>query len=223
MYFGLILTIALYLIMVKINRKIPGALTMPLITTSVLIIAVLLIFDIPLANYNHGANIITGLLGPATVCLAVPMYRHIQTMKKNIWPIIISLVAGTIVSIGVSVGLSTLFGMDDIIIRGAAPMSATLALAAGISEQLGGMIQITIFSVLVTGTTGALIGSQVCKLFRIKNPTAQGLAIGKASHTGGTLRAMEMGEQQGAASSLAMVVSGIMTAIIAPVMFWVIY
>lgn len=221
-YFGFVLTLGAYLLASAIYKKIPSPLTTPLLIATVLVIAILLLFDIPYAEYNAGAQHITYFLGPATICLAVPMYRQIRALRKNFWPITASLFIGCVVSVGTVVGLAALFGLDEIIARSMAAISVSTAIAIGITEKLGGLVSLVVFAVILTGILGAATGAIVCKIFGIKNPAAQGLAIGNASHAAGTISAMNMGAVQGATSSLAIVMSGIMTAALAPLIFAII-
>jgi len=219
-YFGFVLTLGAYLGATWLHKKVPGPLTTPLLVAASSLIAVLVFFGIPYADYNEGARHITYFLGPATICLAVPMYRQLQALKANFWPIMISIFIGCVASVGTVVGLVSLFGLDEIIARSMAAISVSTAIAIGITTELGGLVSLTVFAVILTGIFGAAMGGIICKYFGIKHPVAQGLAIGNSSHAAGTIRAMEMGRVQGAASSLAIVVSGLITAVLAPLMIW---
>ena len=219
-YFGFILTIAAFVAATWLNKKYPSPLTTPLFVAAAVVIAVLAAFDIPYAEYEAGAKYLTYFLAPATICLAVPMYRQIKLIRRDFWPIMISLFVGCAASVGTVVGLAALFGLGDVIARSMAAISVSTAIAIGITEKLGGLVPLAVFAVILTGILGAAIGGFVCKIFKIKNPAAQGLAIGNASHAAGTIRAMEMGGVQGATSSLAIVISGLMTAALAPLMIW---
>jgi len=219
-YFGFVLTLGTYLAAKWLHKKVPHPLTTTLLVSAATLIALLVIFGIPYADYNEGAKYITYFLGPATICLEVPMYRQMHALKKNFWPIIISIFIGCTASVGTVVGLVAILGLDEIIARSMAAISVSTAIAIGITTELGGLVPLTVFAVILTGIFGAAVGGVICKTFRIKDPVAQGLAIGNSSHAAGTIRAMEMGKVQGAASSLAIVVSGVITAVLAPLMIW---
>lgn len=219
-YFGAVLTLVAYCAAVWFNKKLPSPLTTPLLIGTVLVLDVLLLFDIPYEYYNNGARYLNYFLVPVTVCFAVPMYRQLPTLKKHIWPILTSVFLGCAASVTTVILCCVLFGLGDIITRSLAAISVSTAIAIGITEQLGGMVSLTVFAVILTGILGASVGDVVCRAFRIKNPVARGLAIGNSSHAAGTIKAMEMGPVTGAMSSLAIVVSGISTAILAPLLIW---
>ena len=162
------------------------------------------------------------LLTPATVSLAIPLYRQMEILKKNFKAIILSVLAGSITSMGVILVMAMLFGLSHEEYVTLLPKSITTAIGMGVSEELGGYVTITVAVIIVTGILGNIIGETVCKVFRIKNPISRGLALGTSAHAIGTTKAMEMGEVEGAMSSLAIVVAGLITVVGASVfaMFW---
>ncbi|MCL2538030.1 MAG: LrgB family protein [Alphaproteobacteria bacterium] len=219
-YFGLALSIGIYVMAVFVNKRWNVAITTPLLLTTIGIIAVLLLFDIPYANYQNGAKYLYYFLVPATVCFAVPMYKQINMLGKYKWAIVASLVFGCAVSIATVALLCWAFGLSDIIRNSLASVSVTTAIAIGITKELGGIAAITVFAVIITGILGNAIGKQVCSILGLRNPVARGLAIGNSSHAMGTAKALEMGSIEGATSSLAIVISGLATAILAPLILW---
>jgi predicted murein hydrolase (TIGR00659 family) len=219
-FFGFILTVGAFLAASKLNKKWPSPLSEPLLVATVFVIAFLALSGIPHADYARGANILNYFLAPAIICLAVPVYRQIKLIKRDLPAIMVSIFIGCAVSVLAVFGLCALFGIGDVIAKSLAAVSVSTAMAVGITEQLGGLVPLTVAAVIVTGVLGAAAGAIVCKILGIRNPIAQGLAIGNASHAAGTAKAMQMGPRQGAASSLAIAVSGIMTALIAPVALW---
>ncbi len=215
-YFGVALTLIMFLIAVYVNRCWPGAVTTPLFLATILVVAFLTLFNIPYDAYNQGAQYITYFLVPVTVCFAVPMYRQLPLLKKHAPAILLAMAIGVASSVFAVCILCVFLGLGDVVARSLAAISVTTAIAIGITEQLGGVVALTVSSVIVTGILGASVSDLVCRKFGLTNPVARGLAIGNASHAAGTTKAMEMGPVEGAMSSLAIVISGVMTAVVAP-------
>lgn len=216
-YFGLALTLIAYLLSVKLKEKFKLTILNPILVSSILIIIILVIFNIDYGAYNEGGKYISFLLTPATVCLAIPLYQQLESLKKSTKAIMIGISTGVITSLLSVSGLSILLNLDRIIYVSILPKSITTAIAIGITEELGGVQALTILSLLVTGITGNVIGEYICKLFRIKNPIAVGLAIGTSSHAIGTSKALEIGEVEGAMSSLSIAIAGLLTVALAPI------
>lgn len=215
-YFGIALTLLMFMAAVYINRRMPGALTTPLFLATIFVVIFLTAFDIPYEAYNKGAQYITYFLVPVTVCFAVPMYRQMPLLKKHAPAILLAMAIGVASSVFAVCLICIFLGLGDIVARSLAAISVTTAIAIGITEKLGGVVALTVSSVIVTGILGASVSDLVCRKFGLTNPIARGLAIGNASHAAGTTKAMEMGPVEGAMSSLAIVISGLMTAVAAP-------
>lgn len=219
-YFGVAITVAMFIVATVINRKYPNPLTTPLFLATILVILILLGLKIPYQTYNNGAKYLTYFLVPVTVCFAVPMYRQLPLLKRHIWTILFAMFVGVIASV-VSVCLVViLLGLADVIARSLVSISVTTALAIGITRKLGGMVSLTVSAVIITGILGASVSDKLCRWMKLKSPISRGLAIGNASHAAGTVKAMEMGKIEGSFSSLAIVLSGLMTAAIAPIAIW---
>lgn len=216
-YFGIVLSLLAYWAAMWIASKVKSTLCNPLLVSTILIIAVLLALGVDYETFDKGASHLTYLLNPATVCLAVPLYRQFEVLKKNMKAILIGVLAGCLACAAVVLVLAALFSLEGQITVSLLPKSITTAIAIGLSEEIGGISSVTVACVVITGICGACIASAMCKLFRIEEPVAQGLSIGTAAHAIGTSRALELGEIQGAMSSLAIVVTGIMTVVIVPV------
>lgn len=215
-YFGIALTLLMFMAAVYVNRRMPGALTTPLFLATIFVVIFLTAFDIPYDAYNKGAQYITYFLVPVTVCFAVPMYRQMPLLKKHAPAILLAMAIGVASSVFAVCLICIFLGLGDIVARSLAAISVTTAIAIGITEKLGGVVALTVSSVIVTGILGASVSDMVCRKFGLTNPIARGLAIGNASHAAGTTKAMEMGPVEGAMSSLAIVISGLMTAVAAP-------
>ncbi|MDE6250455.1 MAG: LrgB family protein [Alphaproteobacteria bacterium] len=222
-YFGVALTLAMFMLAVLLNRRFPSPFTTPLFLATIFVVIILLLLRVPYATYNASAQYITYFLVPVTVCFAVPMYRQLPVLRRHMVPILIAMLVGVLASV-FSVGLVCIvFGLGDIVAKSLVSISVTTAIAIGITERLGGVVALTVSAVIVTGILGASVSDVLCRWLRLRSPIACGLAIGNASHAAGTAKAMEMGQIEGAMSSLAIVLSGLMTAVAAPFAIWVLF
>jgi len=219
---GVVISIFAYEIGVLLKKKTKLAICNPMLISILLIIGFLLVFRIEYDSYLKSAQYLNYLLTPTTVCLAIPLYQKLALLKENFIAIMISILSG-VMSSGLSIlGMSILFGLTHEQYVTLLPKSITTAIGMGMSEELGGIVTITVASIVITGIMGNMLGSQICQLFRIKHAISKGLALGTSTHAIGTARAMELGEVEGAMSSLAMVVAGLCTVVAASVfaMFW---
>ena len=216
-YFGIVLSLFCYWGSLKISAKVKSTLCNPLLVTAAMIIAILSILKVDYETFDKGASYLTYFLNPATVCLAVPLYRQFQVLKTNLKAILLGVFAGCVACMVVLSVLSITFAFSPELTASVLPKSITTAIAIGLSEEIGGMPSVTVACVVFTGIFGACTASALFKLFKIEEPVAQGLACGTAAHAVGTSRALELGEVQAAMSSLAIVVTGIMTVVIVPI------
>lgn len=214
-FFGILLTCSSFLIGLQVQKKVKSPIANPLIVAAVICISVLLIFDIPLENYQQGSDFISLFLVPATATLALSIYRQFPILKDNLIPVILGTAVGSAVSMSSVLFLCRAFKLDEIMAKSLLSKSVTTAIAIEITAQQGGLEAITIAAVVITGVLGALFSPLLIKLFRIKNPVAAGLAIGTASHALGTTKALEIGEIEGAMSSIAIGTAGLVTVIFA--------
>lgn len=217
-YFGLVLSLGAYFLCMKLQKKTGWALLNPLLCTILIIFVFLLVTGMDYRFYDTGAKQLTYLLTPATVCLAIPMYRQVEVLKKQWLAIGVSILAGCMACAISILGLAVLLKIDPVLYHSLQAKSITTAIAVGVTEEIGGISSITVLSVIVTGLIGAVLTRPMCRWFRITDPVAVGLAIGNASHALGTTTALEIGEVEGAMSGLAIVVAGIMTVVIVPLM-----
>lgn len=210
---GIVISLLAYEIGLAAQRKWKLAVLNPLLISIVLVIAFLVVFHVDYESYNSSAQYLSYLLTPATVCLAIPLYLQLELLKKNIGAILGGVFSGVLASLGSVLAMSILFGLDHQQYVTMLPKSITTAIGMGVSEELGGYVTITVAVIIITGVLGNMSAEYICKLFCIKSPISIGLAIGTASHAVGTARAMELGEVEGAMSSLAIVVCGLCTVI----------
>lgn len=190
----------------------------PLLLSMMTIIALLLSFHITFEDYNQGGQFISFFLGPATVILAVPLYKKISLFRKNIIPIIGGIGVGSAAGIVSIILMCKIFGLDELLSISMIPKSVTTPIGIEISNQLGGLPSITVAAIVFTGIAGILLGPQVCRLFRIYDEVAVGIAIGTSSHALGTTKAVEIGETEGAMSGLAIGIAGLVTVFLAPLL-----
>lgn len=212
-FFGIALTLLTYEIGLVIKKKVKLAAANPLLISVILSVAFLLIFRIDYNSYAKGAKYISMLLTPATVCLAVPLYKQLNLLKKYPKAIFGGIIAGVITAMVSIFVLSLVFKLNHEQYVTLLPKSITTAIGMGISEKIGGIVTITVVVIVVTGILGNILAEAVCKIFKIEEPIAKGLAIGTSAHALGTSKAMELGEVEGAMSSLSIVVTGILTVI----------
>ena len=212
-FFGVVLTLLCFQISLWIKKKTKLAVANPVLVSVVLIIAVLILLDIDYGVYEEGAELISFFLTPATVSLAIPLYRQLTLLKKYPAAIFGGIGAGVLTAM-VSIWLMSLaFGLNHTQYVTLLPKSITTAIGMGVSEKMGGIVTITVVAISITGIFGTVSAELICKLFKITEPIAKGLAIGTASHALGTTKALEIGEVEGAMSSLSIVVAGIMTVL----------
>lgn len=217
--FGLLLTIATYAFFLKICAKVKNPLLNPLLLTTIFIITLLVVFKIPLDYYQKGGNYISFFLGPATIVLAVPLYKQLHLLKKHFVAILIGVFVGSLVSITSVYFLSKAFNLDLKILVSLLPKSITTPIGMSLSEMYGGIVALTITSIVLTGIVGSITAPTVVKLIGLKSDVAKGIAIGTASHAVGTSKAIEMGETIGAMSGLAIALAGTITALIMPIFY----
>ncbi len=215
--FGILLSLVAFEIGVTISKKFKYSFLNPLLIANILIVGFLLTTGISLESYNVGGDYISVMLSPATVVLAVPLYRQISKLKQFWKPILAGIFAGSLTSLACVIVASKLIGLSDTLMLSLLPKSITIPMGSVVSAQIGGIPPVTIIAITITGITGAVAAPAVCRFCRIKHKVAQGIAIGTASHALGTTKAMEMGEVQGAMSSLSIGVAGLFTAIVAPI------
>lgn len=218
-FFGITISLLAFECGLYISKKLKFPLFNPLLIAIISIITFLLVFNIDYEKYDNGAKFINMFLGPATVILAVPLYKQINLLKENFLPIIIGIFLGSLIGIISVIILSFIFGLENIIMTSLLAKSVTTPIGIEITNQLGGLIPITVLAIVIAGIVGAVIGPSLCKIFKITNEVAIGIAIGTASHALGTTKALELGETQGAMSSLSIGIAGLITVFLAPLCY----
>ena len=213
-FLGVVVSLLTYEFGLWFKRKVKIAIFNPLLISIALIIVFLILFDVDYDTYDFGAQYLSYFLTPATVALAVPLYEQIEPLKNNWKAIIAGILSGALTSALCVLILSIVMGLDHKQYVTLLPKSITTAIGMGLSEELGGIVTITVAVIVVTGVIGNMFAEQICKLFHITDPVAKGIAIGSSAHAMGTAKAMEMGEIEGAMSSLSIAVSGLLTVVV---------
>jgi predicted murein hydrolase (TIGR00659 family) len=212
-FFGVLISLGAYFFGMWLKKKTGWAVMNPLLVSIILIICFLLISGVSYKSYNTGANCLSYLLTPATICLAVPLYQQVELLKKNYKAVIAGISAGVLSSLLSVLLLALLFGFGHGAYVTFLPKSITTAIGISVSEELGGFVSVTVVVIVVTGVLGNIFAEKFLKILKIEEPIAKGVAIGSSSHAIGTAKAMEMGSVEGAMSGLSIVVCGILTVI----------
>ena len=214
-YFGVAISLVGYVIGVQLKKKFKLAVLNPLMISIIFVVGVVLLFKLDYPSYKKQAEILNYLLTPATIALAIPLYQQLSLLRKNLLAVICGIISGVFASMSSVLAMSVLFSLSNEDFVTLLPKSITTAIGMGVSEELGGIQTITVAVIIVTGVLGNVIGEGVCKLFRITEPISRGLALGTAAHAIGTAKALEMGEIEGAMSSLSIAVAGLLTVVFA--------
>ena len=215
--FGVFLCLGAYFLAVRINRRWKSPLTNPLLLAAACVIAVLVLCRVDYTVFRDSAGPLSYLLTPATVSLAIPLYRQLDQLRRHARAIVLGVLSGVLTS-GLSIlAMSALFGLSHAHYVTLLPKSVTTTIGMSLSSELGGAAAITVTAIVVTGILGNCMAVFLCRLFRITEPVARGIAIGTASHALGTSKAIELGEVEGAMSGLSIAMAGLMTVVAAQV------
>ena len=217
LFFGMTISLLAYGLGVLLKKKFRWSFLNPLLIAIILVILFLKVFQVDYEIYNGSAKYLSYFLTPATVCLAIPLYQQLILLKKHFKAVVLGILSGVLASAGSILVLCLLFGLSHQQYVTLLPKSITTAIGIGVSEELGGITTITVAVIIITGVLGNVIAELVFKLFKIEEPIAKGLALGTAAHAVGTSKALELGEVEGAMSSLSIAVAGILTVVLAPV------
>lgn len=212
----LLLTLGSYQIGLVCQKKLKTAIANPVLISVILVLGFLALTGMQNADYQAGMAKFSWLLTPATVCLAIPMYQHFQTLRRNLPAILAGITAGTISCLAMVLLWALLPGIDRTLVITLLPKSVTSAIGVPLSEMAGGISSVTTAAIILTGILANILGSACCKLFRLTDPVAQGVAFGTAGHVIGTARASELSDLAGATSSLSLITAGLLTAVIFP-------
>ncbi|BBP81230.1 hypothetical protein PHLH8_08720 [Pseudomonas sp. Pc102] len=214
--FGVGLTLAAYQLSISLYEKTRLMFLQPVLVSMALVIAVLVPLGIGYEEYRQSTTLLTLLLGPATVALAVPLFLNLKRIRQLFWPTLITLSIGGLVATVMGVGLAWAFGAEHMMLMTMAPKSVTSPIAMLVAEQIGGVAALAAVFVLITGVIGATLGPELLRRIGVRHPAAQGMALGITAHAVGTARALQEGEECGAFAALAMSLMGVATAVLLP-------
>lgn len=212
-FFGVFLCLLCYELAALLKKRWNHPLLNPLLLSTAAIILLLRLTGIPYTVFEAGAGHLSFLLTPATVCLAIPLYEQFSALLHHWKAILAGILTGVLTSLCSVLALSALFRLGHREYVTLLPKSITTAIGMGVSEELGGYVTLTVAVIIITGILGSILAEPVCRLFGIREPVAKGIGIGSASHAIGTTKAMELGELEGAMSSLSIAVSGLLTVV----------
>jgi len=216
--FGLLLSLLVYLIARWLYQKTGWMLAHPLLVSSIIIIGLLQTTNLSYELYYSGARLWNWVVGPATVALAVPLYRQRQILFSNWQAVLCGVISGSIVGVLSVWFFGRMIGLSNAVTLSLIPKSVTVPIAVGISNAIGGIPSLTVCATIITGIFGATIGPAVLNLFRVQHDVARGMALGAAAHGAGVQQALQTNQTQGAMAGLSVGVVGFATAIIAPVL-----
>ncbi len=215
-YFGFFLTIGAYYIGLRVRKRLNLGIFNPLLIAILLVMGVLVVTGIGYEDYQQGGRFVSDLLTPATVCLAIPLYKQLHLLKKHGLAVAVGITSGVMTSAVCIFVFCKLFRLGHEHYVTLLPKSITTAIGMGVSEEAGGIVTLTVISIVITGIVGNMCAEMLCRLAKIIHPVAKGLAIGTSAHALGTAKALELGEIEGAMSSLSIAVAGLMTVIVVP-------
>ena len=210
------LTLITFLAGQKLQKKFRSPLLNPILISVILVLIFLALTGLPVTDYKAGMGTLSWLLTPATICLAVPMYEQFQILKKNLPMILAGVAAGAVSCLIMVAGFGILVNFESILTISLMPKSITTAIGVALSEMMGGMPGVTTAAIVFTGIFASIMGPAFCRLFRLTDEVARGVAFGTAGHVIGTSKANELSPLTGAVSSLSLVVAGLLTAVALP-------
>ncbi|MFN3935656.1 LrgB family protein [Parvibaculum sp.] len=218
--FWIAVTLFFYYLALRIQRALGGTpLANPVLLAAAPIIGLLMAADIWVGDYMGGGQALLWLLGPATVGIAVPLYRNFARVRSALLPMAAALVIGSTVAVVSAVLIGEMMGASVETVRSLAPKSVTTPIAMGIADEIGGYPSLAAAFVILTGIVGAVFGAAFFRLLRIRDERAKGFAMGIAAHGIGTARAFQENEVQGTFSGVAMALNGIVTALVLPLLW----
>lgn len=214
--FAVVLTLIAFQLALMLYRRSGWLVLQPVMIGMLLVVATLTLVGVEYPRYREGAAPIAMLLGPATVALAVPLYRHLRRIRQLFWPIVITLVVGGLLCVALTLAIAWLLGAELPVLMSLAPKSATMPIAMLVAEELGGLASLAAVFVMLTGVTGTALGPLLLRWAGVEHPAARGLSYGINAHAIGTARALEEGDECGAFAALGMSLLGILIALLLP-------
>ena len=213
-YFFVAITLGCFSLANLCQKKLKQPLLNPILTSAIMVIAVLKILNVSNDAYQAGCHALSFLLTPSTICLAISFYEQYQKVKHHIGAVFAGVLAGTVCSIGLIYMASHFFGLSQELTASLLPKSVTTAIGVALSNEIGGIAAITTAAIAITGIFGNIAGPLMCRIFGLKDEVAQGVAFGTAAHVIGTAKAAEMSRLAGAVGSLSLTIAGLITTVL---------
>ena len=214
--FGVAITLAAFQLSYAAYEKTRWVFLQPVLVSMLMVVGVLLACGLGYEDYRLSAQMLTVMLGPATVALAVPLYLNLRRIRELFGPIMITLLVGGITATALGIALAWVFGADRMVLMTLAPKSVTSPIAMLVAEQIGGVVALAAVFVMITGILGAIFGPELLRRFGVQHPAARGMALGLTAHAVGTAQALQESEECGAFAALAMSLMGVLTAVLLP-------
>ena len=210
----LLVTLIAYQFGLTLQKKFKSPLCNPSLISVVIVLVFLSLTGTPYSQYKQGTAYISWLMTPATVCLAIPMYEQLQILKRNFPMMLVGIISGSVTCIAMVLVFAVVFRFDSVLLASLLPKSITSAIGVPLSEMAGGLASVTTAAIILSGIFASMLGTTFCKLYRLTNPVAQGVAFGTASHVVGTTKAAELSQLTGAVSSLSLTLAGLISVVI---------
>ena len=214
--FGVGITLAVYQLALAAYERSRWVFLQPVLVSMTVLIGVLLATGLSYQEYRDSTFLLSVLLGPTTVALAVPLFLNLKRIRQLFWPTLLTLLLAGLLATVLGVALAWLFGAERMMLMTLAPKSVTSPIAMLVAEQIGGVAALAAVFVLITGVLGAICGPELLRRIGVHHPAAQGMALGITAHAVGTARALQESEESGAFAALAMSLMGLLTAILLP-------
>ncbi|MGK9066678.1 LrgB family protein [Stutzerimonas chloritidismutans] len=214
--FGVAITLAAFQLAFAAYERTRWVFLQPVLVSMLMVIGILVLCGLSYTEYRASAQMLTVLLGPATVALAVPLYLNLRRIHELFAPIMLTLLIAGSVATALGMALAWGFGADRVILMTLAPKSVTSPIAMLVADQIGGIVALAAVFVMITGILGAIFGPTLLRMCRVSNPAARGMALGLTAHAVGTAQALQESDESGAFAALAMSLMGVMTAVLLP-------
>lgn len=214
--FGVGITLAVYQLALAAYEHTRWVFLQPVLVSMTVLIGVLLMAGLTYQEYRESTFLLSVLLGPTTVALAVPLFLNLKRIRQLFWPTLITLLVAGAFATALGVALAWAFGAERMMLMTLAPKSVTSPIAMLVAEQIGGVAALAAVFVLITGVLGAMCGPELLRRVGVRHPAAQGMALGITAHAVGTARALQESEESGAFAALAMSLMGMLTAVVLP-------
>ncbi|MDQ7912087.1 LrgB family protein [Pseudomonas sp. 102515] len=213
---ALSLTLAVYQLALVLQQRLRLVMLQPVLITTAIVATVLWIGSIPYEQYRSASGMLSMLLGPTTVGLAVPLYKNAQRVTALCKPLLITLTVGGVVGVSLTLALGWLFGLPETLLMSLLPKSVTMPIALPLADHFGGIAPLTAVIVMLTGVISTTLALPLLKVFKVEDPAARGLTLGMNGHAIGTAHALRESQETAAFSALGMILLGIVTALALP-------